>query len=350
MTAGIVIPDLSEYALGRASSGESAASTPICGRSPFWRTTWRTSRCSVSTPWRGLGVTEDGRPARCISAHLLPPTRKTSPTGLSPTTSNAFRLPSAGLRRVPRGGDGRGNRLARWPFGGARTARSWSACPRLPGTTWNMSCANPGTCRARGHHDGAGSGLRVMIAPGEESFDDGVGRPATAGPGRSVWRPARPRPARLLDLSVRRCRRRSPSGHRPRDPRSRPAAFDRPPAPARPTARRTAAPVFVHHPLVLKPSGEKLSKSSGDTGVRELRAAGTTPGAGPRPGGPRLWAANLGSSDSPPGSWVRCSKTERRSAIGDRRSAIHRRIGARRFVRRAWSAAHVHCAVAAASG
>jgi glutamyl-Q tRNA(Asp) synthetase len=37
---------------------------------------------------------------------------------------------------------------------------------------------------------------------------------------------------------------------------------------------RAEPPLYVHHPLILKPSGEKLSKSSGDTGVRELRAAG----------------------------------------------------------------------------
>lgn len=36
-------------------------------------------------------------------------------------------------------------------------------------------------------------------------------------------------------------------------------------------------PKFIHHPLILKPSGEKLSKSAGDTGVRELRAAGLSP-------------------------------------------------------------------------
>ena len=38
-----------------------------------------------------------------------------------------------------------------------------------------------------------------------------------------------------------------------------------------------AAPVFLHHPLIRKPGGEKLSKSSGDTGLRELRAAGASP-------------------------------------------------------------------------
>ncbi|MHB0964240.1 MAG: glutamate--tRNA ligase family protein [Gemmatimonadaceae bacterium] len=34
---------------------------------------------------------------------------------------------------------------------------------------------------------------------------------------------------------------------------------------------------FMHHPLVRHPDGAKLSKSAGDSGVRELRAAGTTP-------------------------------------------------------------------------
>ena len=37
---------------------------------------------------------------------------------------------------------------------------------------------------------------------------------------------------------------------------------------------RATPPVFYHHPLVRRPDGSKLSKSSGDTGVRELRAAG----------------------------------------------------------------------------
>jgi glutamyl-tRNA synthetase/glutamyl-Q tRNA(Asp) synthetase len=39
---------------------------------------------------------------------------------------------------------------------------------------------------------------------------------------------------------------------------------------------RTSMPRFLHHPLLLKPSGEKLSKSSGDTGIANLRAAGVT--------------------------------------------------------------------------
>ena len=35
--------------------------------------------------------------------------------------------------------------------------------------------------------------------------------------------------------------------------------------------------MFLHHPLIRKPGGDKLSKSSGDTGLRELRAAGASP-------------------------------------------------------------------------
>jgi glutamyl-Q tRNA(Asp) synthetase len=40
---------------------------------------------------------------------------------------------------------------------------------------------------------------------------------------------------------------------------------------------RTIPPVFLHHPLIMGPSGEKLSKSARDTGVRELRAQGLGP-------------------------------------------------------------------------
>ena len=39
---------------------------------------------------------------------------------------------------------------------------------------------------------------------------------------------------------------------------------------------RPAPPTFLHHPLIRRPDGRKLSKSSGDTGVREMRDAGRT--------------------------------------------------------------------------
>jgi glutamyl-tRNA synthetase/glutamyl-Q tRNA(Asp) synthetase len=40
---------------------------------------------------------------------------------------------------------------------------------------------------------------------------------------------------------------------------------------------RVAPPLFLHHPLILKEGGEKLSKAAGDAGVRELRRSGISP-------------------------------------------------------------------------
>ncbi len=40
---------------------------------------------------------------------------------------------------------------------------------------------------------------------------------------------------------------------------------------------RPAAPVFLHHPLVRRVSGQKLSKAEGDTAVRAMLDAGATP-------------------------------------------------------------------------
>ena len=42
---------------------------------------------------------------------------------------------------------------------------------------------------------------------------------------------------------------------------------------------RSEAATFAHHPLIRKANGTKLSKADGDTGVRELRAAGQAPEA-----------------------------------------------------------------------
>ena len=40
---------------------------------------------------------------------------------------------------------------------------------------------------------------------------------------------------------------------------------------------RDRAPAFLHHPLIMKSASQKLSKSDGDSGIRELRARGWTP-------------------------------------------------------------------------
>ncbi len=42
---------------------------------------------------------------------------------------------------------------------------------------------------------------------------------------------------------------------------------------------RSTPPAYLHHPLIRHRSGAKLSKSSRDTGVRDLRSAGMTPGS-----------------------------------------------------------------------
>jgi len=39
---------------------------------------------------------------------------------------------------------------------------------------------------------------------------------------------------------------------------------------------RGRPPLVLHHPLIVKPDGSKLSKSAGDTGIAELRAAGVS--------------------------------------------------------------------------
>ena len=39
---------------------------------------------------------------------------------------------------------------------------------------------------------------------------------------------------------------------------------------------RSEPPAFLHHPLIMKTSTQKLSKSDGDTGIRYLRAKGWT--------------------------------------------------------------------------
>jgi glutamyl-Q tRNA(Asp) synthetase len=46
---------------------------------------------------------------------------------------------------------------------------------------------------------------------------------------------------------------------------------------ARLLGRETPA-TFLHHPLLMKTPDQKLSKSDGDTGIRDLRARGWTPG------------------------------------------------------------------------
>ncbi len=134
----------------------------------------------------------------------------------------------------------------------------------------------PGTCRQRGLPPADGYGWRLRVEDGQVAFEDGFLGPQIQQPseqcgdmllrdrlGNWTYQFA----AAVDDLH---------QGVRPGDPR---------PGPARATGRqiylaallgRTQPPVFMHHPLIMKSPEQKLSKSDGDTGIRNLRAAGLT--------------------------------------------------------------------------
>ena len=130
------------------------------------------------------------------------------------------------------------------------------------------------TCRGRNLEERPGRGLRVEMKPGIEHFMDGLvpgeHEGATDESGDLLLRDRAGhwtyqfavvvddeadrvnlaiRGADLLDSTVRQIHLARMLG-------------------------RTVPVQFLHHPLLLKSSGEKLSKSTGDVGVRELRAAG----------------------------------------------------------------------------
>ena len=105
---------------------------------------------------------------------------------------------------------------------------------------------------------------------------DGRARRSVLGRGRAGRRPADPRPPRQLDLRVLRGRGRPPPGRGPRRPRAGPPARHAGPDPPRAAAGPRATARLPAPPAVRRPDGSKLSKSAGDTGVRELRAAGST--------------------------------------------------------------------------
>ncbi|MEO7987395.1 MAG: glutamate--tRNA ligase family protein, partial [Gemmatimonadales bacterium] len=134
-----------------------------------------------------------------------------------------------------------------------------------------------GRCRDRGLSAGNGRGIRVKLDPGDEHFVDGL-------LGEQIQEPSTQCGDLLLrdrlgnwtyqfavvvddfrqdvDLVIRGEDLLGSTGRQLRL--------------ARMLGRREP-PVFLHHPLIRKESGAKLSKAAGDTGVRELRAAGATP-------------------------------------------------------------------------
>jgi glutamyl-tRNA synthetase/glutamyl-Q tRNA(Asp) synthetase len=131
-----------------------------------------------------------------------------------------------------------------------------------------------GRCRARGLPIDAACGVRVEIAPGTEPFDDGLlGEQAQDPASQCGDLLLRDRDghwtyqfAVTVD-DVRQCVDFVVRGEDLLPSTGRQVRLAR-------MLGRQVPPVFVHHPLLRKPTGDKLSKSSGDTGIRELRAAG----------------------------------------------------------------------------
>ena len=135
----------------------------------------------------------------------------------------------------------------------------------------------PGTCRDRGLPLADGAGWRVRMDPGVERFDDALVGPQAQDPLAQCgdllirdragnwtyqfaatvddWRQGIGLVVRGLDLLAS-------TGRQMRLAR---------------LLGRERPPVFLHHPLIMKSATQKLSKSDGDTGVCDLRAAGHTP-------------------------------------------------------------------------
>ncbi len=135
----------------------------------------------------------------------------------------------------------------------------------------------PGTCRDRRLADTAGRALRVELAPGVERFVDGLLGPQAQSPADQCGNLLlRDRDghwtyqfATTVDdyrdgvtLVIRGADLLSSTGRQMQLARM---------------LGRTQPPEFLHHSILLNASGEKMSKSSGDTGVRELRVGGVSP-------------------------------------------------------------------------
>jgi len=135
----------------------------------------------------------------------------------------------------------------------------------------------PGTCRDRGLEELPGRGRRLQIDPGTESFVDGLLGPQAQSPadeyGDLLLRDRDGHWAYQFAVTVDDDRQGITTVIRGTDLLSSTGRQIR-------LARmlgRAEPPMFLHHPLIVKASGEKLSKSNRDTGVRDLRRAGLTP-------------------------------------------------------------------------
>ncbi len=134
-----------------------------------------------------------------------------------------------------------------------------------------------GTCRLRALSDGPGAGLRVEMPGGAETFVDALLGPQCQEPAAQCgdvlirdrhgcwtyqfcaaaddWRHG-------VDLVIRGRDLLASTGRQMQLARM---------------LGRPAPPIFLHHPIILRADGTKISKSHRDTGVRELREQGLSP-------------------------------------------------------------------------
>lgn len=134
-----------------------------------------------------------------------------------------------------------------------------------------------GYCRDRGIALTPGAGWRVRIDPGVERFADGLLGPQEQDPSRQCgdvlirdrlgnWTyqfvAAVDDDRQGIDLVIRGVDLLASTGRQIRIARM---------------LGRPIAAEFRHHRLIMKTADQKLSKSDGDTGVRDLRARGLTP-------------------------------------------------------------------------
>ncbi len=147
------------------------------------------------------------------------------------------------------------------------------------GDAFNEETRYAGRCRDRELPLADGRGIRVVMEPGEERFDDALAGTQTQIPadqcGDLLLRDRNGNwtyqyavvvddMEHGVDLVIRGEDLLSSTGRQLRLAR---------------LLGRERMPVFLHHPLIRKPDGAKLSKSSGDTGIADLRKAGVRPEA-----------------------------------------------------------------------
>jgi glutamyl/glutaminyl-tRNA synthetase len=142
------------------------------------------------------------------------------------------------------------------------------------GDAFNEETVYPGRCRDRGLEPAPDRGVRLRMEPGVERFVDGLLGEQSQDPaaqcGDLLLRDRLGQWTYQLAVVVDDLRHEVDLVIRGEDLLS---STGRQLRMARLLGRERPL-VFTHHPLISKPDGAKLSKASGDTGIRELRRAG----------------------------------------------------------------------------